>query len=203
MYPYSIPTDPAVIVDSPDDERDVFTGVQRIFRCSVTGNPLPIVTWYFNGELLEGDDQRMIAGDTLTIPSTAVEHSGMYQCVAENEFGVSAVESWTLQVRAPGMYLLYISTRDFTPTLLCHSLSLSLPFPLSFFSVTPMITASYNGDPDPCLGYHLIQQDNPPVDLVVTVTADPCPVATWYLNDTEITLGNGIEVSYPPHLSDV
>ena len=75
------------------------------FQCSVEGNPLPTVTWYFNGDLLEEDDERMIAGDTLTIPSTAVEHSGMYQCVAENEFGVSAVESWTLQVRAPGTVL--------------------------------------------------------------------------------------------------
>ena len=68
----------------------------------MAGNPLPTVIWYFNGDLLEGDDERMIAGDTLTIPSTAVDHSGIYQCVAENEFGVSAVESWTLQVRAPG-----------------------------------------------------------------------------------------------------
>jgi hypothetical protein len=93
--------DPAVIVDSPEDETDVLTGVPMDFQCSVEGNPLPTVTWYFNGDLLEGDDERMIAGDTLTIPSTAVGHSGMYQCVAENEFGVSAVESWTLQVRAP------------------------------------------------------------------------------------------------------
>ena len=97
-----IPIDPAVIVDSPEDETDVLTGVPMEFQCFVAGNPLPTVTWYFNGDLLEEDDERMIAGDTLTIPSTAVDHSGMYQCVAENEFGVSAVESWTLQVRAPG-----------------------------------------------------------------------------------------------------
>ena len=33
--------------------------------------------------------------------------------------------------------------------------------------------------PDMCLGYRLIQQDSGPVLLVVNVTADPCPQASW------------------------
>ena len=101
MYPYSILTDPAMITEPPEDVRDKLTGAEQVFTCIVEGNPPPTITWYFNGELLKGDDQRMIDGGTLTIPSTAVEHSGMYQCVAENESG-AAVASWTLQVREPG-----------------------------------------------------------------------------------------------------
>ena len=59
-----------------------------------------------------------------------------------------------------------------------------------------MITASYSGGPDPCLGYHLIQQDTAPVVLVVNITADPCPdEVTWYLNDTEITTDDNFDVS--------
>ena len=59
-----------------------------------------------------------------------------------------------------------------------------------------MVTASYSGDDDECLGYHLIQQDAAPVVLVVNITADPCPdEVTWYLNDTEITTDDNFNVS--------
>ena len=47
-----------------------------------------------------------------------------------------------------------------------------------------------------CLDFPLIiQQDTAPVELVVNVTADPCPQVNWYINNTLITGGtSGIEV---------
>ena len=38
-----------------------------------------------------------------------------------------------------------------------------------------------------CLDFPLIEQDSPPVELVVHLTADPCPEVKWYINDTLIT----------------
>ena len=67
-----------------------------------------------------------------------------------------------------------------------------------------MVTSSFADiAPDMCLGYRLIQQDSGPVLLVVNVTADPCPQASWFRRApgegamaTEVTAGtSGITVS--------
>ena len=66
-----------------------------------------------------------------------------------------------------------------------------------------MVTSSFADiAPDKCLGYRLIQQDSDPVLLVVNVTADPCPQASWFRRApgdtvaTEVTGGtSGITVS--------
>ena len=104
MFPNTIPPDPAVIDNPPENERDILTGVRQTFPCSVSGNPPPKLKWYFNGAMIEGDDQRVIDmdGQRLTISSPVEEDSGMYQCFAENESG-TVFASWTLQVRDPGM----------------------------------------------------------------------------------------------------
>ena len=70
--------------------------------------------------------------------------------------------------------------------------------------MAPKVTSSYTDIPsDMCLDYHLIQQDSGPVLLVVNVTADPCPQASWSRRApgedtvaTEVTAGtSGITVS--------
>ena len=66
-----------------------------------------------------------------------------------------------------------------------------------------MVTSSFADiAPDMCLGYRLIQQDSGPVLLVVNVTADPCPQASWFRRApgdtvaTKVTAGtSGITVS--------
>ena len=50
-----------------------------------------------------------------------------------------------------------------------------------------MVSASFTDNVEECLEYSLIQQDEPPVDLFVNLTADPCPEITWYLNDAALT----------------
>ena len=69
--------------------------------------------------------------------------------------------------------------------------------------MAPKVTSSYTDIPsDMCLDYHLIHQDRGPVLLVVYVTADPCPQASWFRRPaggtvaTEVTAGtSGITVS--------
>ena len=100
----NISTEPARITSSSDDLPDLpheLTGVSHTFRCLVSGNLTPEVTWYFNGVPLEGDEGRVISENELTVGPTMVSHSGMYQCFASNDNGV-AYRSWTLQVREPG-----------------------------------------------------------------------------------------------------
>ena len=64
--------------------------------------------------------------------------------------------------------------------------------------VPPAITTSFSDNVVECFDFPLIiQQDDSSVELVVNVTADPCPQVNWYINDTLITGDtSGIEVSY-------
>ena len=101
--------EPAVIISHGSDMRDVLTGTEVEFTCVTSGSPPPDITWFFNGEQLEGDERRMIDGGTLTIPSSMPEDSGMYQCLAENPSG-SQSASWTAQIRNPGMSLRVLNT---------------------------------------------------------------------------------------------
>ena len=65
------------------------------FTCNVAGIPTPDVTWYFNGARRNAGGGISISGNTLTISSMAVEHTGMYQCFASNLVG-SVQHSWAL-----------------------------------------------------------------------------------------------------------
>ena len=63
--------------------------------------------------------------------------------------------------------------------------------------VSPNITASFSDNEVECLDFPLIQQDAGPVELVVNVTAHPCPQVRWYINDTLINEDTkSIEVSF-------
>ena len=53
---------------------------------------------------------------------------------------------------------------------------------------------SYAVDPDPCLGFSFIQQDDPPVLLSVNITADPCPTAVWTKDGGDLP-ASGVTVS--------
>jgi hypothetical protein len=58
------------------------------FRIKVSGEPQPTVTWYHDGEPVRADYAREIESDgSLTIPSTELQHSGVYKAVAANTHG--------------------------------------------------------------------------------------------------------------------
>ena len=75
------------------------------YTCQFEGAPLPDITFYFNGAVLSPDSGVTIVGNTLTIPSPQVSHSGIYQCIVSNEFGDDQ-QAWLLEIRQPSEYTL-------------------------------------------------------------------------------------------------
>uniref|UniRef100_A0A8W8LNB3 Ig-like domain-containing protein n=1 Tax=Magallana gigas TaxID=29159 RepID=A0A8W8LNB3_MAGGI len=61
---------------------------ELVWRCQAFGIPRPTYTWYRNGQLLSGDSDLVITGNTLTIPRLGEGQAGMYQCMASNSHGV-------------------------------------------------------------------------------------------------------------------
>ena len=59
-----------------------------LLQVKVTGNPMPKLTWYHNGEEVFADYSKALEDDgTLTLPSAETKHSGMYKLVAQNHVG--------------------------------------------------------------------------------------------------------------------
>uniref|UniRef100_A0A3Q3WKL4 Cell adhesion molecule L1-like b n=1 Tax=Mola mola TaxID=94237 RepID=A0A3Q3WKL4_MOLML len=58
-------------------------------KCSVSGKPLPDITWRRNGELFRDDPQsnRRVLDDTLVLHNARPEDSAVYQCDAFNSHG--------------------------------------------------------------------------------------------------------------------
>ena len=73
-----------------------------VYPCVASGIPDPGVTWFYNGELMFGPG--VVVGDdnSLTIAEPQVGNSGIYQCIASNEFGEER-RAWILEVREPGI----------------------------------------------------------------------------------------------------
>ena len=91
----TLSSDPAVIVDQPGNVDDALSGSSQTFMC-VTGGSSSDLSFYHNGVKLEGG----VNDGTLTIASTTTDHTGMYQCIAENESGSDGT-SWYLIVCDP------------------------------------------------------------------------------------------------------
>ena len=61
-------------------------------KVHVIGNPMPMLSWYRNEELLsEGGRVRIVRGDdgrhSLTVLQTKPNDFGVYKCVARNKYG--------------------------------------------------------------------------------------------------------------------
>jgi hypothetical protein len=69
--------------------------------CAVQGSPRPRVTWFKNGQSLEGNpalySTEVLGMCSLIIPSVSPKDSGKYKAVAENPLG-QAVSTATLIV---------------------------------------------------------------------------------------------------------
>lgn len=69
------------------------------FPCTASGTPDPAITWYHNGAIIQSGNGVVVSNDgSLTILALQVTHSGVYQCVATNKFGVDR-RTWVLEVR--------------------------------------------------------------------------------------------------------
>ena len=66
----------------------VIEGEGVYFKIQVSGEPLPTVTWYHDGEPVKTDYACEIEVDgSLAIPSTELKHSGVYKAVVANTHG--------------------------------------------------------------------------------------------------------------------
>ena len=171
---------------SPSNDLEKLVEDRVTFTCVVEGIPTPTVTWYHNGgnppgvTSVSGSNRNI---NTLTISSSPVESSGMYQCIAENPVGKVQV-SWALQVRTPGaginIQAHYIST--------CGMHSTSSPPPTSSVIMAVSSSSSDIHAMDTGLGLPLLvaATDGGDAVLFAVVTADPCPTIQWMVNGSNI-----------------
>ncbi|KAM6217308.1 immunoglobulin-like and fibronectin type III domain-containing protein 1 [Rhynchocyon petersi] len=79
-------------------------GCECCMSCAVQGSPRPHVTWFKNGQSLEGNpgvySTNVLGVCSLIIPNVTVKDSGLYKAVAENRLG-QAVSKGTLIVTDP------------------------------------------------------------------------------------------------------
>ncbi|KAM6927796.1 contactin-4 [Xenentodon cancila] len=69
------------------------------WECKATGKPTPVYRWLKNGQPLTAKGRVHVEAGRLSISEISLSDSGMYQCVAENEFG-SLYASAELKVAA-------------------------------------------------------------------------------------------------------
>ena len=93
-------------VISPDViDQTLNEGDNAVFICSVTGEPDPIIRWYFNDGLLEDDTTKyIIATYELQILDVQSSDVGAYTCNATNVVS-SVTSSGILTVRGKSAYI--------------------------------------------------------------------------------------------------
>ena len=79
-------------------EESVLLGDTANFRCIVTGEPQPYISWMRNGRALDGE-----VSPYLIIPSVGTANRGFYTCQATNREGTITSEQALLRIQSkPG-----------------------------------------------------------------------------------------------------
>ncbi|XP_041074629.1 immunoglobulin superfamily DCC subclass member 4-like isoform X2 [Polyodon spathula] len=80
---------PPVITQLPETISRTRASTGR-FVCKASGEPAPAITWMKNGQLIHSNGRVKIqSSGSLVINQIAVEDSGYYQCIAENNLGTA------------------------------------------------------------------------------------------------------------------
>ena len=80
-------------------------GSNAFFMCSVTGEPVPTISWYFNGSLLKNDTTKhTIATYELRVLNVQSSDAGTYTCNATNVVS-SDTSSGALTVNGKSVYI--------------------------------------------------------------------------------------------------
>ena len=100
----SVPPAPPSFLVIPSSIILPAAGVSFTFSCSVTGSPIPSITWLHNNNVISNDDsitittQEQLVNTTLTIANVQQSDTGDYQCRAENNGGSITSDPGTLQI---------------------------------------------------------------------------------------------------------
>ena len=79
----------------------LYYGDNHTLKCEATGFPAPVISYYFNANLL--------TTGVLTLTNVYVYDTGAYQCFADNDHGDSSA-LWVVRVRYPGKCYLLLYT---------------------------------------------------------------------------------------------
>lgn len=79
---------PKWLTEPPQSQLTVI-GSDVHIKCSVSGKPLPDITWRRNGEIFRDNpnSKRRVLDDTVVLHDAAAEDSAVYQCEASNSHG--------------------------------------------------------------------------------------------------------------------
>ncbi|XP_047493701.1 protein sidekick-like isoform X3 [Penaeus chinensis] len=141
--------------------------------CSVTGTPIPYVTWYRNAaniNTLDDNRYRVLLNGSLAISSVQVNDTGMFQCLASNEAGEASAYTW-LKVKT--------WWGDLPPKRVLRSLNARA---IARYPSAPVM---------------LVEPQNMTVldgqDATMTCRAGgaPTPNITWFFNDNDELFENG------------
>ncbi|UYV79721.1 ROBO1 [Cordylochernes scorpioides] len=82
---------PPILRFGPEDQTLPLHGAARL-PCESTGNPTPVVRWYFNSATLATNNPRLVVLDsgTLQIDDLQLSDSGIYTCIAYSKSGESS-----------------------------------------------------------------------------------------------------------------
>nr|XP_020471233.1 neural cell adhesion molecule L1-like protein [Monopterus albus] len=81
--------EPPKWLTGPPQSQLAVIGSDVHIKCSVSGKPLPTITWRRNGELFrdDPDSYRRVLDDTVVLHNARPEDSAVYQCEASNSHG--------------------------------------------------------------------------------------------------------------------
>ena len=88
-------TVPPAITTVPGDQV-LYTGDNHTFECGATGFPAPVISYYYNAELLTTG----VSDGALTLTYVHLFNTGTYQCFADNVRANSSA-LWVIRVRSP------------------------------------------------------------------------------------------------------
>ena len=104
-----VPPAPPTFLTIPSSIVLPASGGQAVFICSVTGSPIPSITWLHNNNAINSSNsitivtQEQILNTILTIANVQQSNSGSYQCRAENNDGSITSDPALLQIAS--MYM--------------------------------------------------------------------------------------------------
>ena len=120
----------------PPDTLSAPQGSVVMFRCVFTGCPIPDVSWYHNGTLVQSDNKTEISNVpihglklcSLRIDGVTTRDVGNYQCIGSNIKGNYSSQVVQLTVRHDGMYIRVITISRLWKMLItsCRSYSIQV-----------------------------------------------------------------------------